>query len=244
MKGIYCGSQTDEVRDIIVGRADEEGVPLKLFGRDFEVSDVSFLDNGMSCTVTVSGHRYENLEITLMGSAQCRNLALALQAAEDIIGEGFLQSDEDMDRLRAALKGLNWFGRLSLLSRDPFILVDCCINRASAGPAMEVLKELGIKKAVVILVIPDDKDYLGVAKAMEGISKTIILTKSQNVHYVFTNLQQEDLEQHNIESTWIDTVEGALNKAKALGGPTVILGTTSVVSEVCKIYEKQRTKTN
>ena len=229
MKGIYCGLQTDEVRELMLRRAAEEGVPMKLFGRDFDVSDVRFLDEGMCCTVSTSGRRYENLSFSMLGTAQCRNLALAIQAAEDIIGERFLGNEEEMRRFRDILKGLEWFGRLSLLSRDPFILVDCCINRASAAGAMEVMRELGIDQADVILAIPDDKDYPGVAEVVSQSGYDIILSEVKNPHYRFSGRQQGELESAGIHCRYNKDLAEIIKQADH---PTVVLGTAAMLPEI------------
>ena len=237
-KCVYVAAQQPSVLDVIQERADRYDTPLKIYGRDFKATDIRFTNKGMKFNVVVGKKFYKDIVVPLMGAHQAENCALAMALCQDVLGE------LDIKEVKTRLNNLVWPGRMQVMSEKPFVLLDACINKASAEIVKDVITHMGFKQVNTIIGIPDDKDYVGVAKAMESISKTIILTKSQNVHYVFTTLQQEDLSQHNIESVWIDSVEEALNKAKSLGGPTVILGTTSVVSEVCKIYEKQRTKTN
>lgn len=236
MKGICCGSQTDEAKDIIIRKAEAERVPLKLFGRDFGVSDIRFMDGGMSCTVHTARKRYDDLEFSLMGSAQCRNLSLAMQAAEDIIGEGFLSSEEETGCFKKKLKELEWFGRLSLLSRDPFILADCCINRESAGFAIEVLKELGIKNASVILVIPDDKDYVGVAEAVTEAGYGIVLSEVPNPHYRFSRERQKKLEEAGIVCGYNSSLTEAIQEKD---GALAVLGTTAMLPEIKKFQRRK-----
>ncbi len=237
-KCVYIATQQPAALAVIQERAKMYGTPLKIYGRDFKATNISFTDKGMKFNVVIGEKIYRDIVVPLMGAHQAENCALALALCQDVLGE------LDSQKIKSCLNNLVWPGRMQVMSQKPFVLLDACINKASAEIVKDVITHMGLKKVNTIIGIPDDKDYVGVAKAMESISKTIILTKSQNVHYVFTTLQQEDLARHNIESTWIDTVEEALNQAKSLGGPTVILGTTSVVSEVCKIYEKQRSKTN
>lgn len=233
MKGVYCGWQEDRVRDIIIKKAEEEGVPLKLFGRDFDVSGVRYLKDGMSCAVSTSRREYNDLKISLMGSVQCRNLALALAAAEDMTGEAFLDSAEDYERLRAALRSLRWFGRLSVISREPFILIDCCINRASISGATEVLDELGIKKAVCCLAIPDDKDYPGVAKALSSAGHDIVLSRIDNPHYRFTDEQQKVLKEAGIPFRY---EEDLIKAIKQEAYPVAVFGTCAMLPVIKKQF--------
>lgn len=232
MKGVCAGWQSDEVSRIIKDRASELGVPLKMAGRDFDVRDIVFHEDGMSCTVDTGRRSYRELWISLMGTPQCRNLALALAAAEDIAGEDFLASGEDMTRLRTVLKGLKWFGRLTVLRRRPFALVDCCINRGSVFAVLEVLDGLHIKRARVILAIPDDKDYQGVAKAVFLAGYDIVLSRIENPHYRFSGIQQKELEKAGISFTYEEDMEAAVRQADC---PLVILGTAAMLPLIRKI---------
>ena len=70
---------------------------------------------------------------------------------------------------------------------------------------------------------------------MKKAASSIILTKSQNPHYVFTRRQQERLREEGIETTWTESVSEAIDLAVKKGEPVVILGTTSVIAEVKKM---------
>ncbi|MCR5773906.1 MAG: hypothetical protein K6G42_02355 [Lachnospiraceae bacterium] len=232
MKGIYSGWQSGPVADIIIRHADEAGVPLKLAGRDFDIDRVRFMQNGMSCSVTTKRRRYEDLEISLMGSNQCRNLAIAVAAAEDIVGDTFCVTKKEETALREALLSLEWFGRLSILRKKPLLMVDCCINPASARGALETVSELGIERAVFILAIPDDKDHLGVAKTVCDNGHDIILTKVANPHYRFKGIQQKRLTEAGIPCRYAEDLGTAIRSVGEEGRPAVILGTTAMLSEL------------
>ena len=121
---------------------------------------------------------------------------------------------------------------MEVISQNPFILLDACINGASCKNVLQVMKHLEIEKAAVMIGIPDDKDYLGVASAMKEVAAKIILTKSQNPHYIFTKRQQDCLKDVGLDSVWTDSLGDAFVYAKKEEKPIVILGTTSVIAEV------------
>ena len=124
---------------------------------------------------------------------------------------------------------------MEVISKQPFILLDACINGASCENVLKVLNHLDIKEATVVVGIPDDKDYVGVVRAMKKVASDIILTKSGNPHYVFTKRQQERLEEEGIFARWTESVSEAIELAKNKENPIVILGTTSVIAEVKKM---------
>ena len=70
-------------------------------------------------------------------------------------------------------------------------------------------------------------------------SEHIILTKSQNAHYKFGTEQVDALARAGISADWADHIAGAIRKAwdymaseEAWDRPIVILGTTSLISDV------------
>jgi dihydrofolate synthase/folylpolyglutamate synthase len=137
------------------------------------------------------------------------------------------------------LRKLEWPGRLEVLSSNPLMLLDACINRESCKNVLEALGQLVQKRVITIIGIPSDKDYLGVAEAMHGISAKLILTKSQNAHYKFGPDQVVHLQERGIESVWTESIAEAVEKAREYiqetGNyelPICILGTTSLISDV------------
>ena len=119
------------------------------------------------------------------------------------------------------------------------MLLDACINRDSCANVLEALQQLGMDKVITIIGIPDDKDYLGVAQAMHGVTEKMILTKSQNAHYKFGAEQVQNLKQSGIDAVWTESIAEAMGKARAYMQvqerydiPICILGTTSLISDV------------
>ena len=264
-KGVYVAEQIPGVMRVIQKRADRLGVPLKVYGKDFWAENICYTKEGMFFDVVIGKERYENIVVPLLGEHQAKNCALALalckdvlknkdlQKEEDVLENGDLQKEEDvlenkdlqkeedvledfdLIKIKENLLKLNWPGRMEVISKTPFILLDACINEASCENVLKVLKHLKIKDAVVIVGIPDDKDYAGVVRAMKNVASDIILTKSQNPHYVFTKRQQERLAVDGIYAEWTESVVDSINMAKKKEKPIVILGTTSVIGEVKKM---------
>lgn len=134
---------------------------------------------------------------------------------------------------------MEWPGRLEVLSANPLMLLDACINRESCKNVLEALQELSEKEVTAIIGIPSDKDYLGVAMAMAPVCKHIILTKSSNRHYHFGKEQEEVLQKHHISAIWTENIAEAMEQARGLAAKEeawdtaiCILGTTSLISDV------------
>ena len=66
----------------------------------------------------------------------------------------------------------------------------------------------------LIIGIPDDKDYAGVIREMNPAAERIILTKSQNPHYIFTDAQCKKMLEYGIATVFTDSVSEAIGQAK------------------------------
>ena len=235
---VYTAGQTEEVMDRIRERAERFGTPLKVYGKDFWAENICYEKTGMRFDVRVGDRCFTDLSVPLLGEHQARNCALALalsvDAVKDINDPAVCEMERGLDpeAVRKSLHTLTWPGRMEVICSDPLILLDACINPASCRNVKDVLRHLGIHEATVIVGIPDDKDYAGVVREMAGIAKRVILTRSQNPHYVFTDGQAECLETEGIHAVATRSVGEALDLAGQYSDDIVILGTTSVIAEI------------
>ncbi|MBO7710850.1 MAG: bifunctional protein FolC [Lachnospiraceae bacterium] len=235
---VYTALQTEGVLSRIRERAERFGTPLKVYGKDFWAENISYQKTGMRFDVRVGDSCFANLSIPLLGEHQARNCALALALSVDVIDElnasGIPETGRDLDpeAVRKSLPALTWPGRMEVIGSDPLILLDACINPASCQNVKDVLRHLGIRKASVVVGIPDDKDYAGVVREMAGVAERVILTRSQNPHYIFTDRQADRLEAEGIHAAVTKSVREALDLAGQYGDDIVILGTTSVIAEI------------
>ena len=228
-KCVYVAKQKPGIMEIISGRAEKFRVPLKIYGRDFWAENITYSNQGMKFNVVVGDIKYTDIIVPLLGEHQAENCALAMALCKDVLGE------VDIVSVREKLSEIDWPGRMEVISTDPFMMLDACINSASCRNVKDVLSHLHIESPTVIIGIPNDKDYAGVIREMNAVADRILLTGSQNPHYVFTDEQCAVMSKENIQTVWTNSVEEAIHKAKEFGKPVMILGTTSVVAEVKKL---------
>lgn len=242
-KAVFVGEQTEEAMAVIEKRAALFSVPLKVYGRDFWEENLRTEHTGIVFDLYVFGKRYRDIRLPLLGDFQAKNCALAMAVSETVFSDLSDKSTEmgktlEMDAVRRRLSEINWPGRLELISGEPFILLDCCINRVSTKAVKAVLAERKIEKPVSIIAIPEDKDYRGVVQEMSPLSESVILTRTNNPHYHFSEKQCERMAEEGIPTEWAEDFTEAMKKAEEKGLPIVILGTTSLLPEV-KNWQKR-----
>ena len=238
-KCVYFAEQEPEVLEVLLHRAEALHVPCKIYGWDFHAENIRYTCSGMQFDVVIGNDLYPDLQIPLLGEHQAKNCALALALCVNVLSDLCGESVEfSLPAIRENLSLLHWPGRMEVLRSDPFVLLDACINSASCENVKEILRHLEIQNCTVIVGIPEDKDYAGVVRTMNDVAARIILTKSGNPHYHFSKNQQKALAQEGISAEWTDSVEQALILANSFTNPIVILGTTSVISEVEQIFQQ------
>ena len=237
-KAVFVGEQTEEAMAVIEKRAALFSVPLKVYGRDFWEENLRTEQTGIVFDLCIFGKRYRDIRLPLLGDFQAKNCALAMAVSETVFSDLSEKASVEMDAVRKRLSKINWPGRLELISGKPFILLDCCINRISTKAVKAVLAERKIEKSVSIIAIPEDKDYRGVVQEMYPLSESIILTRTNNPHYHFSEKQCERMAEEGITTEWAEDFTEAMKKAEEKGLPIVILGTTSLLPEV-KNWQKR-----
>ena len=228
-KCIYVAEQKAEALNVIEERARNYDTTIKVYGKDFWAQDIRFTNAGMLFDVVIGDTTYRDIIVPLLGEHQAKNCALAFALAKDVL------QDLNIIDVKNSLLKLDWPGRMEVLNQNPFIMLDACINRESCENVKKVINHLNLGKATIIIGIPDDKDFLGVAMAMRDVSNSTILTKSQNPHYKFSEEQKKIVEKQGYEVDWEPNINEALKIAIKRDEPIVILGTTSVIAEVKKI---------
>ena len=238
-KCVYFAEQEPEVLEVLQRRAETLHIPYKIYGRDFHAENIRYTCFGMQFDVEIGDNIYADLQIPLLGEHQAKNCALALAVCVDVLSDLRRESAVfSLPDIRKNLSLLHWPGRMEVLRSKPFVLLDACIHSTSCENVKEVLRHLGVWNCTVIVGIPEDKDYAGVVRSMEETASRILLTRSGNPHYHFSKKQQETLAGAGIGAEWTDSVEQALTLADSFSDPIVILGTTSVISEVEQIFQQ------
>ena len=229
---VYIAPQEEEVMDLLLQRANEKNVPAKIYGRDFAAQNTRLAADGMVFDVVLKDQEIHDIRLPLLGEHQARNCALALAMCKDAL------KVFDEKRIKEKLQTLRRPGRMEIVCHEPLTILDACINEESCRNVVKVLDELKLDRVVTIVGIPDDKDYLGVLKCIAPCSSKIILTRSENPHYRFTKIQEEKAREQGIDAVSTASLKEAREFAERHSQPILILGTTSLISDAIRLYEK------
>src|SRR5262245_25772800 len=137
------GATAAEAREVIAAVCREKRAPLVELGRDVTFTCTAGRVTRDSLVkpqvrVTTRQRRWPALEVNLLGEAQAANAALAVACVELLRHAGWHVGDDAVAR---GLAEVVWPARMEVLSRRPFLVLDCAHNVASAEALAATLAE-------------------------------------------------------------------------------------------------------
>lgn len=182
--------------------------------------------NEMQAPLTVITDPIEGYSLSLLGSYQKENAAVALEAAHQL---GFTLR---YDTVKHALMNVKWQGRFEVVSENPLIVIDGAHNPHAAGILAKTWEEnfSGIKPTIIYGAV-ESKDLDGVCEHLAKISDTFVFTPIDSPRSV----QFSDISTLNAlkEATLYNKndIQESLTFAKEYGSAILITGSLYLLGE-------------
>jgi len=244
-RGCICVSapQEEEALKVIEDRCKEMKVRLILVGRDIKFEELASDENSNTFGVSGPFREYENLKTSLIGPHQMVNAVTAIGVIEALELQNVIVPEE---AVRNGIRDAKWPGRLEVIDRRPFVLLDGAHNKASARILAEAVKKIfKYNKLILVFGVSKDKDVKGILEELIPLSGSIVLTKSKVPKRAMepVKIKEEIL---NMKSNAKDMIltyntEEALNGALSIARPedlVLITGSLFIVGEVKEHYSR------
>nr|WP_253258663.1 folylpolyglutamate synthase/dihydrofolate synthase family protein [Pseudonocardia sp. N23] len=172
-------TQERDVAAVLLERAVEVGAQVAREGAEFGVREREIAVGGQRLELQGLSGRYDDIFLPLHGEHQASNAAIALAAAEALIGAGPAQP-LDADAVRAAFASVRTPGRLERMRSEPgtpTVLIDAAHNPHGARAlAASLLSEFRFTRLVGIIGVMRDKDARGLLTELEPALHEIVVT--------------------------------------------------------------------
>ncbi|HEU0027660.1 MAG TPA: folylpolyglutamate synthase/dihydrofolate synthase family protein [Ktedonobacterales bacterium] len=186
---------------------------------------------------------YHELEIPLLGAHQIENAAVAVALAEFTRAQGLTALGERA--IREGLRTVRWEGRLQVVGRAPWQVVDGAHNAASFAALFAALRRhFRYRRIILILGVMADKDVEGILREINaaGVS-TIIATAANSLRAISPkDLRERAAHVTNAEVTSACDAASALTAARATADPgdlILVAGTLYLAAEALRWYAAQ-----
>lgn len=239
----FFSSQDPIAEEILLARAQQEGVEVSRYNKDFACENTRISYDGTEFDIVFKDDlKAENLVLNMYGKHQADNACLALAVSKEAMMKAKGRESIDLDRLRKAYREVSWVGRFEIINRDPLTILDGGINRKCAKHIKDTLVEMGSLDNIFIVGVPDDKDYAGTVLELKEVSNSIILTRAKNKSLHFELDQYDELKniigEDNLYSTL--SIEEAMDLVDKLGlndKTLCIVGTQSLVADTKRFLD-------
>lgn len=231
--------QSEEVTEVVRAQAESLGAPL-IIAKGLEEYLVPFAYE------TANGERYEKLVPALKGVHQINNLCTALEAIEQLKGQGY---SIPKAAVMAGIANTYWHGRFEKLGSNPLFIIDGAHNPDAVEKLRAtILHEYPHTKWIFIMGVLADKDFAAETELLRGMAKAVITVTPGNSRA----LAAEELagvvrasrvaENVSVASNVEEAVLRALALSESLEGDKGILafGSLSYLGELKKCYNKYK----
>jgi len=233
---VVSASQAPEAMAIIEEVCREKQAELTVIGRDWtwEANEANL--EGQRFRIT--NHEFR---IPLLGRHQLDNATIVVAAMEKLRQRGVNIPEASV---REGLQRVRWPGRLEILGREPWVVVDGAHNGDSAKKLVAAIKELFPYRKLVLVFgalmghsVPDMLD------ALLPAADEVVLTRADRIRAVVTSdlLHEVHLRHRQAETT--ATVAEALERAQALASPGDLIcatGSLSIVTEAREAWARRQ----
>jgi len=234
---VVCSPQFPEAMAVIEGVCRERGARLvRVDSQNWRRTAIT--PEGQSFALKGMLRDY-NLNIPLLGEHQLENAAVAVTAAE-VLAEGGVRVPSAS--ITAGLASVNWPGRLQILRRQPWLIVDGAHNAYSARRLVEALKQyFTFDRLLFIFGASSDKQVDGMVAELAPPASEVIVTRSAHPRAVASSVLVTEFSRRGavteITGNVATAVELALTRAKP-GDLICATGSIFIIAEVMEYLEK------
>lgn len=176
---VVIGRIPESPLKIITDIAVERKAPYYLAEVDFKTKIVSNGIEGIVFDYSFGDYSFKALNANLIGEHQATNISIALTTFILYCQKSGINISEA--RIREALQKINWRGRMQLIGRKPYVLVDGAHNMQGIEALVSNLKSIFPgKKFRFVFSILADKDYAHMLAAIYPLAEMIYIAQNSS----------------------------------------------------------------
>jgi len=235
---VVSSPQFPEAMAVVERVCRERGARLVRIGSDVTWHRKAFGSERQSFQLKGLTGKYD-LSLPLLGEYQLENAAMAVAVVEILAERGVVVGAE---AVTSGLEQVHWPGRLQVLRRKPWFIVDCAHNAYSAKRLAEALKQyFKFKRAVLILGVSSDKDVGGIIDGLAPLSSIAIVTGTHHPRALEPARLAAQFSERGITPEVTENITSAVDLALARARPEDLVcatGSIFVVAEVIEYLQK------
>lgn len=236
---VVTGAKQPDAISVLNKIATQKQAPLYRLGRDFKTRR----NQADGFTYFGIQNTWKNMSNGLLGNHQVSNAALTLAACEVLDNKG---AGISVQNIKDGFSKNRWQGRLEVVSRSPFVILDGAHNLMASRNLAKFLSSSFKDKAVTLVIgILDDKPYKAMLKSLLPSCTRVIVTQAKIGRAIPPKTLAQEAEEIHSKVTSIPDVADALTHAVNTlprNGAVCVAGSLYVVGEAKAFIEKNPLK--
>lgn len=230
--------QQPETMEVIRNVCQEKGADLT----ETDLNSIKALKEDFAGQILE--YREETYKISLAGSYQTENAALALEALEVLNHKGYPTT---VEQRKKGLEETKWNGRLTIIHRNPLFIVDGAHNPAAADMLEDsVRKYFKGRKMYFIMGVFRDKDYSYIIRKLCPYAEQIVTIETpHNPRALPAQELAEAVRACNPHVQAAENIQDAVNKVFAMAEREDLIlsfGSLSFIGEITTIVKNREEK--
>ncbi len=215
---VVSALQEESVKKVIENVANEKNASQIVF---MNPKDITHDKYDLQKT-TFSYKRMKKIEISLLGTFQVKNAALALEVIWSLEKKGFQFKEE---KIRKALLKTVWPARFQIIDRKPLFVVDGAHNTAAAEELRKSIQFYFTNKRIIYIIgVFRDKEYTQVIEKTCDLAEHIITVAKKGNSRALPSLDlAQAVAQVNPMVTVADSVEEAVELSYLLADKNTVI---------------------
>ena len=193
---VVSAPQAPEVVEVFARRCQDQDATLLLAERDFQWHVDMATCHGNRMHFDGFGQHLQDLELPLLGRHQAANAAVAVAVVSQLQQQGWPIAAE---HIRQGLARVRWEGRMEVLSRTPWVLLDGAHTVEAALCLRQALTELFPRQRVsFVLSLSRDKRIADIVATLAPIAHEVIVTHFHSPRSCDPHALAELVRQHGV----------------------------------------------
>lgn len=188
-------------------------------------------------------HTFRDLDVSLKGNYQKRNIALAIAIIELLEQKGYEISSRD---IKEGLRETIWPGRLHLISKNPLVVLDGAHNPEGIRRLAEAVeKAFSYNRLILVIGIMKDKDIGNMISRLVPMADYVICTSPDYYRSADSGDLMKIAYSRGGHVEAVPVISKAIERAKQIAGPQdmiLITGSLFTIGEALTCFDPVKYK--
>jgi dihydrofolate synthase/folylpolyglutamate synthase len=221
---VVSAPQAPEVVEVFARRCQDQDATLLLAERDFQWHVDLATCHGNRMHFDGFGQHLKDLEVPLLGRHQAANAAVALAVLSQLQQQGWPITETHM---RQGLARVRWDGRMEVLGRAPWVLLDGAHTVEAAACLRQALTELfPCRRVHFVLGLSRDKRVADIIATLAPVAHDMIVTRFHNPRACDPQVLADTVQYHGVAVQIEPDPVTALAQARSKAQPTDVVCVT------------------